>query len=132
MLLQHESRNNLYVANRTLGWYEENGKKILAKGGDDIAVFEIDDITGCPTAVQRIDSEGIMPRTMSFDADGKLLIVANQFEVEALDGSEMRQIPQSLVVYKINPNGRLELAIKYELKAHQKPMIWMDVLCRNL
>jgi len=127
----HPNGRYVYVANRTLGWYEENGKKMLAKGGDDIAVFEIDALTGGLTPLQRIDSEGIMPRTMSFDAEAKLLIVANQFEVEALEGTEIKHIPQSLAVYKINIDGRLELANKYPLSKYQKPMIWMDVLCRN-
>lgn len=128
----HPSGRYVYVANRTLGWYEKDGKKMIAKGGDDIAVFEIDALTGSLTPMQRIDSQGIMPRTMSFDAQAKLLIVANQFEVEALDGTEVKHIPQCLAVYKINTEGRLELANKYPLEKYQKPMIWMDVLSRNL
>jgi 6-phosphogluconolactonase len=128
----HPNGRYLYVLNRTLGCYEENNKKMLAKGGNDIAVFQIDPLTGGLTSLQRIDSQGIMPGTMNFDARGKLLIVANQFEVEPLEETEIKHIPQSLTVYKINTEGLLEFANKYPLQKHQKPMIWMDVLCRNL
>lgn len=120
--------NFVYLANRTLGWYEEDGQKKLAKGGDDIAVFEIEALTGRLIPLQRINSEGIMPRTMSFDSTGTMLIVANQFEVNVMDEDKMKHIPQSLVLYRIAENGTLHLARKYELDAGQKPMIWMDVL----
>jgi 6-phosphogluconolactonase (cycloisomerase 2 family) len=124
----HPNGRFVYVTNRTLGWFEEEGQKRLTKGGDDVAVFEIEALTGRLIPLQRINSEGIMPRTMSFDATGRMLVVANQFEVNVMDENKMTHISQSLVLYRIADDGTLHLARKYELDAGQKPMIWMDVL----
>ena len=124
----HPSGRFVYVANRTLGFHEEDGKKLLTTGGDDIAVFEIDPQSGCPTPLERIDSEGVMPRTIATDPAGDVLVVANQFAVEAFDDEQMKCVPQSLVLYRIAADGGLTRAKRYELEMDQKPMIWMDVL----
>ncbi|KAK6024095.1 hypothetical protein OSTOST_10103 [Ostertagia ostertagi] len=86
----------VYVANRILGWYNDNGQKMLAKGGDDIAVFVLDAITNQLNPIQRIDSEGVMPGTISFENNAEMLVLANPFEMDALDGDEMEHIAQSL------------------------------------
>jgi 6-phosphogluconolactonase len=123
----HPSGRFVFITNRTLGSYEEDGKKILTKGGDDIAVFEIDQASGEPTMIQRIDAEGIMPRTMNTDPAGELLVVANQFTAEAYDGDVLRYVPQSLMIYRMAEGGQLTRAWRHELDRSQKPMIWMDV-----
>ena len=123
----HPSGRFVYIANRTMGTYEEDGRVFLTKGGDDIAVFTIDPESGRPTPMQRIDAEGIMPRTMAFDPAGELLVVANQFTVEAYDGDVVRRVPQALMLYQIAQDGRLTRVGRHELEIGTKPMIWMDL-----
>ena len=124
----HPSGRFVYVANRTLGVYEQDGRPMLAQDGDDIAVFEIDAQSGRPTPRQRIDSEGVMPRTVCMDPAGELLVVANQFTVEGFDDDVERTIPQSLMLYHIARDGQLSRAGRHALELWRKPMICMDVL----
>lgn len=84
--------------------------------------------SGRPTLLQNIDSEGIMPRTMAIDQSGEFLIVANQFEIEAFDGDLRKTVPQSLMVFRIAPDGQLTRAVGHELELVSRPMIWMDLL----
>jgi len=124
----HPNGSVVYVANRTLGAYKEGDRKILAKGGDNIAVFSIDPHSGLPALLQNIDSEGTMPRTMAIDPSGEFLIVANQFEIKAFDGDDLKTVPQSLIVFRIAPDGQLTRAARHALELGSKPMIWMDLV----
>lgn len=123
----HPSGRFAYVGNRTPGRYEEDGRMVRTEGGDDIAVFEIDLKTGEPTPIQRIDAEGIMPRSITTDPSGELLIVGNQYEIEAYKGDVLEIVPQSLVIYRIGADGQLELAWKHQLEMGDGAMVWMNL-----
>ncbi len=128
MVRAHPNGRFLYVANRTMGAITEDGRSNLALGGDDIAVFAIDPSGGQLTPLQRIDSEGVMPRTFGFDPSGRLLVVANHVPVTAWDGGEPRHVPQSLMLYRIGDDGRLTRARKYALSDAHASMFWTDVV----
>jgi 6-phosphogluconolactonase (cycloisomerase 2 family) len=128
MVRVHPDGRAVYVANRTMGTVEKGGEKVLAGGADDLAVFALDAAGDRLTPLQRIDTQGVMPRTFGFDPGGRILVVANHLPVTARDGAELRHIPQSLVLYRIADDGRLTFARKYEVESTAKWMFWVDVV----
>jgi 6-phosphogluconolactonase len=65
------------------------------RGHDSIAVFAIDAAQGTLTPIERVPTQGKMPRNFGIDPTGSYLLVANQ-------GSD------NLVVFRIDPQtGRL-------------------------
>jgi len=74
-----------------------DGKFLYAtnRGPDDLAVFSIDPATGGLTFLQRVPTQGKMPRFFTFDPTGHWLIVCNHDSDNA-------------VVFKVDPDtGRL-------------------------
>jgi 6-phosphogluconolactonase len=48
------------------------------RGHDSITVFSIDAVTGTPTPIQYVSTEGKTPRSFGIDPTGSYLIAANQ------------------------------------------------------
>ena len=46
-------------------------------GENNVAVFRINKSTGEPTLIQNADTRGFVPRTLSFNKTGKILVAAN-------------------------------------------------------
>jgi len=66
--------------------------------------------------VQNADTRGFVPRTLSFNSTGKILVAANSSArtVQNADGS-LTAIPVSLAVFRINAvDGTLEYIRKYD------------------
>jgi len=112
----HPNGQFVYVGNR-------GGNSAANGGGNEIAVFRINQDTGEPTLIQNIDSHGSTPRTFSIDPGGRLLIVGNQTTVEGRDGAT--GTPANLAVFRIHSDGRLEFARRYDVAVGRKPLWWM-------
>jgi 6-phosphogluconolactonase len=110
--LSHDGRF-AYVGNRNNG--QAGTPPVFLGGENNVAVFNIDKATGEPTLLQDADTRGFVPRTLSFDKTGKILIAANSSSrsVRNADGT-ITPIPTSLAVFRINNDGTLEYVRKYD------------------
>jgi 6-phosphogluconolactonase (cycloisomerase 2 family) len=108
--VSHDGRF-VYIGNRNNGTVGG----VFAGGENNVAVFSINKQTGEPTLIQNADTHGFVPRTLSFDKTGKMLIASNQSAVNVrnADGTITR-IPTSLAVFRILNDGTLEYVRKYD------------------
>jgi 6-phosphogluconolactonase len=111
----HPNGRFLYVANRGSRMIEFQGKRVFAGGGNNIAVFTINQETGEPTLIQNEDTRGATPRTFSIDATGKLLVVANQSALPIRTGNGIGTLPACLSVFRIGDDGKLTFVRKYDI-----------------
>jgi 6-phosphogluconolactonase (cycloisomerase 2 family) len=110
--MSHDGRF-VYIGNRNNG--QAGTPPVFLGGENNVAVFAIDKSTGEPTLIQNADTHGFVPRTISFDKTGKILVAANQSarNVRNPDGS-ITAVPTSLAVFRINSDGTLEYVRKYD------------------
>lgn len=110
--LSHDGRF-VYLGNRNNG--QSGTPPVFLGGENNVAVFAIDKSTGEPTLIQNADTRGFVPRTLSFNKTGKILVASNQTArtVRNADGS-LTAIPVSLAVFRINADGTLEYVRKYD------------------
>ena len=103
----------VYLGNRNNG--QAGTPPVFLGGENNVAVFAIDKSTGEPTLIQNADTRGFVPRTLSFNKTGKILVAANSSarSVRNADGS-ITAIPVSLAVFRIAANGTLEYVRKYD------------------
>jgi 6-phosphogluconolactonase len=103
----------VYIGNRNNG--QAGTPPVFLGGENNVAVFAIDKSTGEPTLIQNADTRGFVPRTLSFNKTGKILVAANSSPrtVRNADGS-LTAIPVSLAVFRINADGTLEYVRKYD------------------
>ncbi len=120
----HPNGKFVYVANRTNGTRNFEGKPVFAGGENSIAVYSIDQDTGEPTMIQTIDTRGILPRTFAIDASGRMLVAAHQTAFSLRDGKSIRTLPASLAVFRIRDDGKLDFVRKYALETGGKAMTW--------
>jgi 6-phosphogluconolactonase (cycloisomerase 2 family) len=110
--VSHDGRF-VYVGNRNNG---TSGTPSVFLGGENtVAVFSVNKTTGEPTLIQTADTHGFVPRTLTFDKTGKILIAANQSAVRVrnADGT-ITLVPTSLAVFRIRNDGTLEYVRKYD------------------
>ncbi len=102
-----------YVGNRNNG--QAGTPPVFLGGENNVAVFSINKATGEPTLIQNADTRGFVPRTLSFDKTGKILVAANSSprSVRNADGT-ITAIPTSLAVFRINSDGTLNYVGKYD------------------
>jgi hypothetical protein len=67
-----------------------------------------------PTLIQNADTHGSMPRTFSFDPQGRLLVAGNQTMTDSLPAS------LSLAVSRIGTDGKLDFTQRYDLAVGRK------------
>ena len=108
----HISRDHrfVYLGNRNggIGGFATDGE-------NNVAVFSINEKTGEPTLIQNADTHGFVPRTITFDEDGKILIASNQSAVQVEDATgNVTTVPTSLAVFRIRDNGKLQYVRKYD------------------
>jgi 6-phosphogluconolactonase len=108
----HISRDHrfVYLGNRNggIGGFATDGE-------NNVAVFSINEKTEEPTLIQNADPHGFVPRTITFDEDGKILIASNQSAVQVEDATgNVTTVPTSLAVFRIRDNGKLQYVRKYD------------------
>jgi 6-phosphogluconolactonase len=111
---QSQDGRFIYIGNRNNG--QAGTPPVFLGGENNVAVFAIDKATGEPTLVQNADTRGFVPRTLSFNSTGKILVAANSSArtVQNSDGS-LTAVPVSLAVFRINAvDGTLEYIRKYD------------------
>jgi len=63
-------------------------------------------------------------RTFSIDPSGKMLVAASIVDMRVRDGNEIRYVPAALSVFRIAPDGKLELVRKYDVGLGGKFQWW--------
>lgn len=124
----HPNGRFVYVPNRSGATKEVEGQRVFAGGENNMAVYALNPATGEPTLIQHIETQGFVPRTFSIDPSGRLLVVANQDELNVREGNTVRTVPASLVTYHIGGDGKLTFAHKYEIDTAGKNLFWMGMV----
>jgi 6-phosphogluconolactonase (cycloisomerase 2 family) len=103
----------IYIGNRNNG--QAGTPPVFLGGENNVAVFAVNKATGEPTLIQNADTRGFVPRTLSFNKTGKILVAANSSarSVRNADGT-ITAIPTSLAVFRIHADGTLEYVRKYD------------------
>jgi 6-phosphogluconolactonase (cycloisomerase 2 family) len=124
----HPNGRFVYVANRASGTRDINGQQVFIGGENSIAVFEIDQNSGEPNAIQHVDTRGIVPRTFALDKTGRLLVVANSVSILTQENGASRTVPTSLSVFKVDDDGKLSFVKKYDIETGNESIHWMGIV----
>jgi len=100
----------VYVGNRNAGV-----SGFATDGENNVAVFSINKQTGEPTLIQNADTHGFVPRTITLDKSGRILVASNQSAVNVRDANNVvTRVPTSLAVFRVGHDGMLEYVRKYD------------------
>lgn len=124
----HPSGRFIYAVNRASSTIESAGTHVFAGGENTLTVFAIDPASGEPKAIQHIDTRGIHCRTFHIDPSGRLLVAAHIVPLIVRDGAELRSVPASLALFRIDDDGRLDFARKYDVEVGARTMFWMGMV----
>ncbi len=125
----HPTGKFVYLANRATSTTDFKGSQVFAGGENTIAVFAINQATGEPTLIQKIDTRGMSARTFSLDPSGRILVAGNQVPFLVRDGSNVRTVPASLVAFRVRDDGKLDFAHKYDVQAGGgKTLFWVGIV----
>lgn len=124
----HPGGGFVYGCNRASGTRGSDGKPVFVGGENNIVVYAINQYTGEPTLIQRVDTYGISPRTFAIDPSGRMLVVANQKRLLVPDGAGVRAVPASLAVFRICTDGTLEYVRKYDVDVGSDSIVWMGMV----
>lgn len=105
----HRRGHVVYAANRADATRDYEGSQVFAGGENSIAVYAIDAAAGAPTAIQHAPIEAIHARTFSVDTSGRLLVAASIKALPRLVDGRVTSTPARLSMFRIAPDGRLEL-----------------------
>ena len=107
-VLLHPAGTVLYVANRAYQPHPDADRVLPADAENTVVVYAVDPEDGLLTEVQRIDSGGACPRTLSLDPDGRVLVVANSETYRVGEGTAAVEVPMNLATFRVLDDGRLE------------------------
>jgi 6-phosphogluconolactonase len=128
----HPSGRFVYVANRASTAVEVDGHpaghKVFAGGENTLAVYAIDADSGEPSLIQHVDTRGIHCRTFHIDPSGRMLVAAHIQGITVKDGTQLREVPCCLSVFRIGDDGKLNFVRKYDIDVGQRTMWWMGMV----
>jgi 6-phosphogluconolactonase len=124
----HPNGRFVYLANRASGTVDFEGKPVFVGGENSIAVFAINQETGEPTLIQNLDTRGIHTRTFALDPSGRILVAANMMQLSVRGKDGVSTVPASLAVFRVQSNGKLEFARKYDLNVGSRNLFWMGMV----
>jgi 6-phosphogluconolactonase (cycloisomerase 2 family) len=127
----HPNGRFVYLSNRG-GWASTppadaeflDGLRLLTSTDSSIVVYAIDPLTGEPTMIQTIDSQGAHPRTFSLDASGRLLVTGALVPVALRTTDKVSVLPAGLTMFQVAANGTLEFVRKYDLDIGDQTQWW--------
>jgi 6-phosphogluconolactonase len=124
----HPNGKVVYTANRAGGTVAYKGEQVSAGGENNIAVFAINSKTGEPTPIQHVDTHGMVPRTFALDPSGRILVAANQNSRLVREGDAVTKVPESLALYRVRPDGKLDFVRTYPLDdVPNGNLFWMGI-----
>jgi 6-phosphogluconolactonase len=124
----HPNGRFVYMANRSDHTVEASGKKVFGGGENNIAVYAIDPVTGEPTLIQNAETYSFHVRTFACDPSGRLLVTASIKALPVQDGAGVSTVPAALSVFRIQQDGRLDFARKYDVATSASELqYWMGI-----
>jgi 6-phosphogluconolactonase len=131
----HPGGGFVYLANRSgvaakavPGVEDVDGVRVFSGGESNIAVFAINQQTGEPTAIQHADIRAAHPRTFSLDSSGRMLVAASLAPTAVRRDGKVVVMPAGLTVFKVDPEGKLELARKYDFDVDKFTQWWSGMV----
>lgn len=126
----HVARNgrHVYLANRADATTERDGEQVFAEGENSIAVFRIDRRTGRPVRVQNAPTRSFHVRTFALHPAGRMLVAASVAPMLVRDHRRVREVPARLTVFRIRPDGRLDLARTYDVDTSAGTQFWAGLV----
>lgn len=127
-VLLHPTRSVLYVANRAYR-PEPGADPVLPEGAENsVVVYAVERRSGLLTELQRIDSGGVCPRTLSLDPTGRMLVVANSETYRVGEGAAAREVRMNLATFRVLADGCLEPASRHPVgDGSGPPIAWSGV-----
>jgi DNA-binding beta-propeller fold protein YncE len=126
----HVSRDGqfVYLANRSDGTVEFEGKKVYVGGENSVAVFSINQQTGEPNLIQTIPTQSYHCRTFTIHPDGKSLITASIAPMLVHEGDKIERVSAALTEFRIADDGKLTFVRKYDIETPAGPMFWVGLI----
>jgi 6-phosphogluconolactonase (cycloisomerase 2 family) len=124
----HPNGRFVYQANRSEATTEFRGKQVYKGGENSIVVYAINPSTGEPTAIQRIETRKIHPRTFHIHPNGRLMVAQHNLPVNVRDGDAVKTIQAGFSVFRIGDDGKLTFARTYDVDVGDKTMFWMGMV----
>lgn len=115
----HPSGKFLYLSNRAdqtvTGTIDGEPVQYFLGGENNIAGYRLSRRSGEPTLIGHWETQGFEARTFTIEPEGRWMIVANQATRNVLqDDGTLTSVPRSLVVFRIERDGELTQAQKYD------------------
>ena len=124
----HPNGRFLYGSNRAEQTENVDGTPVFMGGENGIVVYELNQETGEPTAIQHVDTRGIHPRTFHIDPSGRLLVAEHNLPVAVRGANGVAIVPAGLSVFRIGPDGKLTFVRKYDHDVGDQTMFWMGMV----
>ncbi len=124
----HPNGKFVYVANRADSTVDFAGRRVFAGGENSISVFSIDPANGKPTAIQRMDTRKVHPRTFQIDPSERIMVVQHNLPVNVRDGDSVRVVAAGLTVFRLQSDGTLRFERVYDIDTGKDTMWWMGML----
>lgn len=125
----HPDGKLVYCVNRGHVPVDYQGKPVLIGADNSFVVFRLDEATGEPTLVQRIDSGGICARTFALHPSGRMLVAGNAETHWVKEGDDVRQVSGNLAVFEVKPDGTLRFVRKYDVAlGPDDKLFWMGMV----
>ncbi|HSQ04978.1 MAG TPA: beta-propeller fold lactonase family protein, partial [Burkholderiales bacterium] len=124
----HPNGRFVYVANRADHKIDVAGSAVFGGGENSLVVYAIDQRTGEPRFVQRIDPRAYHVRTFAIDPGSRMLVAASIKPMPVREGSKIVIVPAGLSVFRMGDDGKLEFARKYDVDTGNGEQWWMGII----
>ena len=124
----HADGRTLYVANRGRGKEVFQGEEVISEDMENsIAVLSVDPETGEPRLIQSADPESLDIRMFALHPDGRSLVATSHESpgpIKRRRGNSIEIVPPRVVLFSIEPDGRLTLRYKKDVQTGGAFQLW--------
>ncbi|MBC9178737.1 lactonase family protein [Pseudoroseomonas ludipueritiae] len=120
----HPDGRHLYLVNRSDSTRDFGTDKVHAEGENTVACFTLDLTSGEPKLVQTIDTQSFHCRTFAIHPQGRMLVTAAVAPLAVQEGEGSRLVPAGLTVFRVEEDGTLSFARKYDMETSGRPLFW--------
>jgi 6-phosphogluconolactonase len=118
----------LYVANRGRGKEVFQGEEVIAEDMENsIAVLSVNPETGEPRLIQSADPQSLDVRMFALHPDGRSLVATShesEGPIKRRRGNSVEIVPPRIVLFSIEPDGRLTLQYKQDVETGGLFQLW--------